>query len=183
MIYGLADPTTSECRYIGKTKESLTTRLRRHISHVNQGRTQHVSNWIRQLLSKNLKPEIFLIETAIDWQEAEIFWIEYFRFIGCHLTNISSGGFGIPMTTEIAAKISATRRAKGIKPTKSAIINSLITRSLRWQDPDFRRQRSIRVSETQKILWQDPTHRDKMRKARLKGWNTRRSKQKTESGI
>jgi hypothetical protein len=44
-----------------------------------------------------MMPEIFCIEEVVDadWQEAEQFWIAYFRFVGADLLNQTAGGDGI----------------------------------------------------------------------------------------
>lgn len=49
------------------------------------------------MLRDNLKPEIEILEEfeeKHDLNDAEIFWISYFKMIGCNLTNISKGGDG-----------------------------------------------------------------------------------------
>lgn len=66
-------------------------------------------HWLNQLKSLNLKPEIFVIEEVSEenWQEAERFWIAYFRYIGADLTNSTDGGEGsVNLAPEIRAKIS-----------------------------------------------------------------------------
>lgn len=94
-IYTLQHPITKEIRYIGKTKSSLHKRL---TSHVNFSKTtkgnRHTSNWIKSLLHQNLKPLICLIEECDEnnWQEREIYWIDYFRKLNFNLCNAQSGG-------------------------------------------------------------------------------------------
>lgn len=171
IIYGLCDPTTGELRYVGKTSLSLNVRLSRHLRNARSGCRPHVNAWIRGLLAKGLVPDAFEIEPTAEWRTAERFWIQYFRFIGCRLVNTDPGGGGIAMTPEIAAKISATRRERGLGLSPECVTRSLATRAERWKDSAFRAERAARTSDTQKALWSSPHHREKMsieRKARWK---------------
>lgn len=95
IIYGLIDPTTKEIRYIGQS----STGLRRPKSHLNPsgirpyGGNKNLNKkqaWVKSLLNKNIKPDIITIETLDSkdqLNEAEEFWITYFRSIGSRLTN------------------------------------------------------------------------------------------------
>jgi len=96
-IYGLVDPRNDQLRYVGKTKHQLSRRLTQHMADARgQYKNYHSSNWMRSLLVKGLEPEIFLIESVAraEWEEAEQFWIAYFRYIGANLTNLTAGGEG-----------------------------------------------------------------------------------------
>lgn len=96
-IYALADPTTRQVRYVGKTKVSVEARLRGHIT--DSARHQYLPRfkWINGLLLHGLRPEICELENVggDDWREAERFWIAYLRFLGCDLLNATAGGDGI----------------------------------------------------------------------------------------
>lgn len=95
-IYGLIDPITSELRYIGYTANSIEFRGNGHWRERKRGKT-HKNNWINKLWDDyKVKPEVFQIEEILEseWVEAECFWIDYFRSIGCNLTNNSLGGRG-----------------------------------------------------------------------------------------
>src|SRR5579864_1213223 len=94
-IYGLIDPITQELRYIGFTVQTLRARLSKHISDVKK-ETTHKANWIKSLLNKGLKPEIFLLQETNknEWKEDEQWNIAYFKSIGCRLTNHTLGGDG-----------------------------------------------------------------------------------------
>jgi hypothetical protein len=95
-IYGLQDPETKECRYVGFTSGSLVNRLICHISEAKKQSKRHKERWIRTLFTRQLLPEIFEIApTRPDcWQEDERFYIAYFKYIGCRLTNACAGGEG-----------------------------------------------------------------------------------------
>jgi group I intron endonuclease len=93
-LYILIDPFTNECRYIGKAVNAHK-RYIRHIWEAKQkGAKKHLYCWIKSLLNKNSKPEILIIDEVEDWQYWERFYIEYFKSIGCNLTNIAEGGRG-----------------------------------------------------------------------------------------
>jgi len=125
-IYGLIDPKTKELRYVGKTVEPLTERLRRHKYCTATGRSV---NWIKSLKVIGLEPEIFLIERVSkeSWVEKETFWIEYFRFIGSNLANLQPGGEGAPLGNQYCKGFKHSKefsrqlseRQKGIPKTLS----------------------------------------------------------------
>lgn len=95
LIYGLIDPITNELRYIGRSSSGLQ-RPRCHFTPcILKKEKNHCHNWIKSLINKNLKPEIIIIETfdnSNNLNEAEIYWIAYFKFLGCNLTNLTDGG-------------------------------------------------------------------------------------------
>jgi hypothetical protein len=94
-IYALIDPRDGKIRYIGKTN-SLKRRYLAHINPSNLKPLNHKSNWIKVLLSLNLRPEIIEIEKVPFniWQEKEREWIAFYREEGCDLTNGTDGGEG-----------------------------------------------------------------------------------------
>lgn len=92
-IYGLVDPRNNQLRYIGQTIGNLNTRYIRHLYNGRHNPKTHLNCWINNLLKNDLKPEIITIENPEkDLDFWEIFYISYFRSIGCNLTNISKGG-------------------------------------------------------------------------------------------
>lgn len=113
-IYGLVDPRTQQLRYIGKT---VLTPARRLVTHRWQARVtkrkRHVLAWLASLEAEGVVPEIVEIEQVAplgDWEEAEQFWIAYFRFIGADLCNLTVGGDGAP-GTKMSEENKARRRA------------------------------------------------------------------------
>jgi group I intron endonuclease len=89
-IYALVDPRDNKIRYIGQTN-NIKLRFNNHMS--DKSKTYKV-NWIKQLKNLELKPIIkiigeYPIETIDIW---EVFWINHYKFIGCDLTNLESGG-------------------------------------------------------------------------------------------
>jgi hypothetical protein len=94
-IYGLFDPVNDQCRYIGRTSQSLSRRLYQHIRRARKN-VNSKSEWINSLLREGLKPSIKIIELVniYEWQEAERFWIELLHQFGFNLTNLDKGGRG-----------------------------------------------------------------------------------------
>jgi len=91
-IYSLKNPITNEIRYIGKTGD-LHRRLQNHISHSKTHNTR-ICNWIKSLITNNLLPIIDIIEICNDsnWEEREIYWIQYYKDLGFNLVNFRKGG-------------------------------------------------------------------------------------------
>lgn len=133
IIYGLTDPVTHELRYVGKTQYRLDKRRKQHINH---SKNLRLAAWVDGLRSQNCLPEIFEIEmvSTAGWQEAEVFWISYFRSIGCGLVNAhEGGGASVKHTAETLAVIAEKRAAWHADPTN---IERLRQKSLAaWSDP------------------------------------------------
>ncbi len=97
VIYLLSDPRTKAPFYVGRTIQPLDLRLAQHWQTANRKDLINAkADKIRELRAIGLKPLIDMIETVPfeEWQEAEKFWIEYFRFFGIKLTNGNAGGGG-----------------------------------------------------------------------------------------
>lgn len=83
-------------RYVGKTVDTK----RRLWSHIIEAKLytgkRYVLNWIKSMLSKGLTPELRILEVCREdnWQDREIYWIDYYRKISPKLCNISDGGIG-----------------------------------------------------------------------------------------
>ena len=92
-IYVLKHPDTLEVRYVGKTVRSLSKRLGNHIANAKGNKhNKHLSNWIINILNKNKRPIIELLEECdySIWQEREQYWISQFP----NLINLTKGGDG-----------------------------------------------------------------------------------------
>lgn len=114
-IYTLSDPRNGQIRYVGKTY-SLRNRIR---GHLNEKTRTRKANWIKQLSRLNLKPVMEVIETTCEngWQQAEMFWISYLRFLGFDLTNLDGGGkSGFKRSEETLRKISIANTGKKRTP-------------------------------------------------------------------
>ncbi len=123
-IYTLSHPITGEVRYVGKAF-NLEKRLN---GHCREKFNTRKCNWIKSLASQGLKPKIEALESFYDaqdweWCEAERFWIEYLRQLGCRLTNADKGGIGGgARSPETRLKIS---QAKKGKPLSAELIRKL----------------------------------------------------------
>ena len=117
-IYGLIDTTTNELRYVGKTVD-IGRRYKRHIKECNSSNS-HKDRWVRKLKKNGYLPEIVVIDyvKTDEWQYWEMFYIEYFKFLGCNLTNGTKGGDEPPSTKgrkhseESKLKMSKSKKGK-----------------------------------------------------------------------
>lgn len=127
-IYVLIDPTTSKIRYIGRTTNSLNTRLVGHISKSKIGKT-HKDFWIQKLLKSGHIPIIKLYTVIIGWKESHKYeqqLINKALKFGFILTNTDDRGEGClnkQITNIQKLKISNTLKNKYIsgviKPTNT----------------------------------------------------------------
>lgn len=96
-IYALSDPRTDEVRYVGQTAEQPETRLRKHTwpSTLRRERN-HRTKWVNSLIADGVQPKIEVVEVVSEDQkdEAERFYIAYFRSLGFQLVNQQEGGEG-----------------------------------------------------------------------------------------
>jgi group I intron endonuclease len=119
-IYGLVEKNNGTLRYVGKTTD-IKRRFKRHINE----RFLHDSykdRWIRKIISENNEIDIIIIDHVdqSEWQYWEKFYISYYKFIGCKLTNGTNGGDQPPSTKgrkhkeESKLKMSKTKKGKPI---------------------------------------------------------------------
>ena len=121
-IYILIDPLTQECRYVGKAKDSHKRFIRHLWEAKKPGFKKHLYCWIRSVLNNGLVPIQIIIDTVEDWKFWERFYIDYFKSIGCNLTNLCDGGqgsLGYKLTDEQKSKISIAN--KGNKPWNTGL--------------------------------------------------------------
>lgn len=112
-IYELIDPKNGVTRYIGKTN-NIDLRFDGHIRNRFKY-TSHKNNWIKQLLSEDLKPIINVIDEVPinEWPFWERYWIAQYKAWGFNLTNSTDGGEGLlNPTKEIREKISKGNMGK-----------------------------------------------------------------------
>lgn len=93
-IYILIDPRDNRLRYVGKTV-NIQNRYDAHCT--KQRGNHHRANWLNQLYFLGLKPVMQIIEECNEdtWANREIFWIKYYRDLGCDLVNETNGGEGV----------------------------------------------------------------------------------------
>ena len=100
LVYGLIDPITDELRYVGKSSRGMKRPLE-HAKHARKSANprSHLYRWIKRIQDAGVDPEIIILEEGhadeSELNEAERFFIAYFRYIGSRLTNATGGGDGI----------------------------------------------------------------------------------------
>lgn len=149
-IYVLLCPDSGSIRYVGWTSMKLNLRLNGH--RVSARKKSDLGNrtfWIRKLLRRGQSPRIRLVQD-VPWEDrarAEIYWIAYFKSLGCDLTNSTLGGecppgmrgrkhsaesrakmglawVGRKHTPETRAKVSAARKGVRLSEEHRAAISA-----------------------------------------------------------
>lgn len=93
IVYVLEDETGA-VRYVGVTANPKE-RLARHIREARCANTRR-GTWVRSLVARGVVPVLRIVETGVDWREAEPRWIAKFRSEGCDLVNGNDGGENVP---------------------------------------------------------------------------------------
>ena len=98
-IYGLINDDTGELRYVGKTRD-INERFKEHLysSKKIENCKLPVHKWIYSLINKDIKVNYIVIEESDDYSklnDLEIFYISYFKYLGCRLLNLTNGGKGM----------------------------------------------------------------------------------------
>ena len=93
IIYGLAEPGTTNIRFVGKSSWGLMTPLSYRCP---SNRRQHtlVECWVAGLLSRGLGPEVYVLEELPDragLMVARRKWVAHLRSQGVQLLNERSG--------------------------------------------------------------------------------------------
>ena len=91
----LKDPASEKVRYVGKTNNPKQ-RYRSHTNKANRDRG-HKYNWIMSLKRDGLRPIFEIIKEIpiTEWKYWERYYINYYKSIGCDLTNCCGGGEGL----------------------------------------------------------------------------------------
>jgi hypothetical protein len=145
-IYALCDPDTGEIRYVGKANDVVV----RYGKHLKDKEDTYKARWIRKLTANGKKPMLEILESVEmeGWQEAEKFWIRYFRFLGMELVNTAEGGMGaIIVSDEVKARKAESIRKFWLNPENKQK-RSLISKAA-LSDPEVRKKMSdgIRASK------------------------------------
>lgn len=120
-VYGLCDPDTNELRYIGITSIGF----KRFLNHYNDCLVSYkhsaAKKWVKSLRDENKVFSVIYIEyfneDGLHLDEAEIFWIQYFRSIGCNLLNHEKGG---RILSDLQGyKKRKSRSLRGVRKTKA----------------------------------------------------------------
>jgi DNA-binding transcriptional regulator YiaG len=119
-IYGLIDPETKGIRYIGQSERPAE----RLTNHCNESTVNHRTNWIKGLLSRDLRPGLVILEMVDgdkDWCEAERRWIALGKSLGWDLTNGTEGGDGVSgLPEETRARMRKTWLGRKHRPESIA---------------------------------------------------------------
>src|SRR4051812_4156893 len=117
-IYILKDPETNLIRYVGQTINPKL-RYRNHLKG-NKYRNTHTTNWIQNLLNKDLKPIIEIIDTCKieELDKVEQKYIRFYKELGFDLTNHSIGGH-----SSLGCKHSEESKLKRSSKTKGKKLN------------------------------------------------------------
>lgn len=97
-FYTLNHPITNEIRYIGRTKNSLASRLSDHCCESRSNHNTYKKNWIKSMKRQGIKPTINLIKKVdTSWEDSHIIErsiIEEHFKIGVRLVNLVDKGCG-----------------------------------------------------------------------------------------
>jgi len=150
-IYGLIDPDSKELKYIGLS----TTGNKRFYTHwrsVSKKVKTRVKCWLKQLKHERKKifDVVFLEYFDKDSElidEAEQFWISYFKGLGAILLNHDCGGRNARGKWKIfeSKKLHGERVKEGLnRPEVKARLSDLTKKQ--WADPEMRARMSKKVN-------------------------------------
>ncbi len=113
LIYTLQDPISLEVRYVGLSTQGVIRSKQAHKGYCK--------SWVQSLKKLDLKPIVNVLQqwdciSIGELNQAEVYWIAYFRNNGSPLTNLTTGGDGQgsrPVSEETRRKIS--EKLKGRK--------------------------------------------------------------------
>lgn len=93
-IYGIINPINNELRYIGQTVNMCKRKSSHKRMALKTNNNSYVYNWLRSLYNNSVEPEFIILDiTDIQYlDDLEIFYIGYFKMLGCNLTNSVEGG-------------------------------------------------------------------------------------------
>lgn len=148
IIYKLIDPNTNQIRYIGLTFNDLKQRLKSHLSEPGKS---HKIYWINKLKRQGLKPIIESIEGEISTYEIacerEIYYIDYFKSIGCDLTNMATGGNkNKKMSDETREKMSKSARERKFKLKLSDEVKNILSNKQKERFQNESERERLRIS-------------------------------------
>jgi Uri superfamily endonuclease len=122
-IYILVDLNVrgiKKVRYVGKAVGSVEDRFKRHVWAAKNGDRWHVCHWLRKIGFKAQVQLIEVVPAGRSWKVAEKKWIEYYKNLGCDLTNETNGGEGTSgyKRTKKRRKADSKRMLKWLKNHK-----------------------------------------------------------------
>jgi len=166
-IYSLICPRTNEIKYIGKTIQSLSKRLKNHM-HPTQKDGSYRANWIRELKEDSLKPSIQLIEECEEtiWEEREMYWIGFYSnlFTLVNYTKGGNGGHHVKISTKEKLSLTYKEKWKNNEYRKGM---STMSKEM-WEDEHHVKK----MSDIKKEHWQDGEYREKMVEVAKEMWKS-----------
>jgi DNA-binding transcriptional regulator YdaS (Cro superfamily) len=143
-VYALRDPNSMDLRYVGKAADPKK-RFVQHLTSSQLRARSHKNSWLKGLIAAGQLPWLEIVDEveADRADEAERYWIAWYRSQGAPLTNGTNGGDGGAITCPDArARISAAHL--GSKRTVETRARMSETAKRRAADPKEReRLRSI----------------------------------------
>lgn len=133
LIYGLIDPTNQQLRYIGLSTQGMI-RPKTHMfpSTLKKNENPRKCNWVRKILALGMRPEIVVFEYCSDvdsLQEAEEFYIGYYRCVGANLLNYGRGGtlgrLGVKCSKETKEKMSLSKKGKRLSEHHKELLKEI----------------------------------------------------------
>jgi len=87
-LYGLIDPRTDLCRYIGISEDPQ----KRLIQHKSQSTTERVQAWFAELMAEGLYPLLRIFFVCVSWTEARLMEDEWIKTLALSndLFNVNS---------------------------------------------------------------------------------------------
>lgn len=158
-IYVLVDPRDGDLRYVGQTRNALSRRLRDHLA---DKRPCHRTNWIQLLVRIGLRPIIRIVQhvTQDEANDAERYWISWFKSENCRLVNSTDGGDGVyNPTNDVRAKISdSNKRRKATDVTRAKMREAHLGKK-------HNEDTKLKISNSTKGHVKDSVWREKLSKA------------------
>jgi hypothetical protein len=150
-IYGLIDPDNKEIKYVGLSTTG-NGRFFTHWKSVSRNNKTAVKWWLKELKQdrKKIFDVVFLEYFDKDSElidEAEIFWIAYFKGLGANLLNHELGGRATRGKFDIieTKRIHRERVKEGLnRPEVKAHLSELTKKQ--WADPEMRERMSKKVN-------------------------------------
>lgn len=127
-IYALRCPCTHLVRYVGKAN-SPQVRYAQHLRECKRSASAK-DKWLQGLKEIGQRPEMLILERAVDWEEAERRWISHFP--SGQLLNVADGG--VPRWYDKGKKASNWHRKVVARYTNLAVNCCDAAQALRFKD-------------------------------------------------
>ena len=179
-IYGLNDPVTGRCRYVGKAADPYR-RYEQHAEIAERGKHRaHVYFWWRKLMTAGQAPILEVLDEVpeTEWQFWEQEYIRLFRLIFPGLTNHAHGGQGGhgKHSPETIQKIAAANRGQKRSPELRKKISDLQRGKKQSPEAVVKRTAGLRAHYAALRAAGLPLISEEHKNALLRGSHSRRGK-------